>query len=110
MTYGANILSEYEGEGLAHIAAQQQDAALPETFGQASLFIDDCPDITTCSICRAGEWGAITCAAVGPVPGGPYGTCYSWSEVACLPCRDYGDLGALCNQTYPLCVGMCGAL
>ena len=105
LTYGATILAEYEGEGLAHVAERQQDAALPESFGRASLFIDDCPDIAYCIPPCHGE---TLCQRVGPIPGGPYGTGWSWSKFECLPCRDYGDLGALCNETYPRCEGQCG--
>jgi hypothetical protein len=36
LTYGARILSEYEGDGLDHVAAQQQDDALPATFGRST--------------------------------------------------------------------------
>lgn len=46
LTDGARILSEYKGEGLAHVAANRQDAELPKTFGRSSLFIDDCPGET----------------------------------------------------------------
>lgn len=96
ITYGVNVLSEYEGEGLAHVAARQQDAALPERFGEASLFIDECPTIESCY--HGGD-------NVGPVPGGPIGTCWSWSDVSCQPCdgnsTDY--YGHLCDQTYPVC-------
>lgn len=101
ITYGANVLADYAGEGLAHVAAQQLGAALPERFGRVSLFIDDCPNITTCEGIDYDR---------GPVPNGPYGQCWSWSHVTCRPCRNYGDLDALCNETYPSCDGECTAV
>ena len=105
LTYGAEILAEYAGEGLAHVAERQLDEALPEQFGRASLFIDDCLDIDTC----LGYCGREQCS-YGPVPGGPYGTCWSWSPpIGCYPCRDYGNLDALCNTAYPACNGFCKA-
>ena len=100
LTYGAEILAEYRGEGLAHVAAQRQDEALPETFGRASLFIDDCPDITDCIRPCYGE---TIFRSAGPIPGGPYGACWNWDEFNCIPCRDYGDLEALCYTAYDAC-------
>ncbi len=38
VTYGVNILSDYEGSGLAHATGQQADEDLAPTFGNASLF------------------------------------------------------------------------
>ena len=97
LTYGAEVLAEYAGEGLAHVAAQQADQELPELFGRASLFIDECQAIEWCALCTE----PYRCFRIGPIPGGPYGKCWDWSALSCKPCRDYGDLAALCNATYP---------
>lgn len=96
LTYGATILSEYEGEELAHVAEQQQDERLPEVFGDVSLFIDDCPDIATC-------YGGLRIRPVGPLPGGPAGACFSWRDHVCVPCSGQsGDYYSnLCNDAYP---------
>lgn len=105
LTYGATILSEYQGEGLTHVAAQQQDTELPESFGRASLFIDDCPDITDCVLITFSGLGL----SAGSIPGGPYGTCWSWSDFACELCSESAsDLEGLCNNTYSDCRGECG--
>ena len=83
LTYGAEVLAEYAGEGLAHVAAQQVDAELPERFGRASLFIDDCSDLKGCY--NGGvpvyQW------YVGPIPGGPVPMCYDWATFGCVPCN-----------------------
>lgn len=70
VTYGVNILSDYEGTGLAHVAGRQRDEDLAPTFGEASLFIDDCDDVdlvcqvkSTCDIVAA--WGIAGCAGSG---------------------------------------------
>ena len=103
VTYGVNILSDYEG-GLDFVAGRQADGDLAPIFGEASLFIDDCPDITNC---YAGL------SQVGPFPGGPVGTCWSWSSVECLPC-DGASIDALnqdCDLAYPdQCGGGCGVI
>lgn len=101
LTYGARILSEYEGDGLAHVAANRQDGALPEIFGRASLFIDDCPKVTiSCAVGGVLCWGNID------VPG-----CWNYRDVKCEPCqKDQGVLNQLCNDTFPdQCKGECEA-
>ncbi len=92
VTYGVNLLSDYEG-GLDFVASRQQDEDLAPSFGTASLFIDDCPTIANC-------YNGVE--SVGPVPGGPIDTCWKWSDVSCQPCNgnstdSYDDL---CNTTY----------
>ena len=93
VTYGVNLLSDYEG-GLDFLASRQQDEDLAPSFGTASLFIYDCPTIANCY--NGAE-------SVGAVPGGPIDTCWKWSDVSCQPCNGnstdyYSDL---CNETYP---------
>ena len=102
VTYGANVLSDYARDGLAHVAAQDTIAELPASFTRASLFIDDCPTIETC---WKGAW-----ISVAPVPEGPYQTCWVWSELKCQPC-DRGatmdSLATLCNDYHFDCDGSC---
>lgn len=104
LTYDARVLEYYEGEGLAFLAKQQNDDTMEATFTDASLFIDDCPDLTMCYI---PAYNSCACLPVGNIPGEPYGQCWSWSKVSCQPCRNYGDLAALCNKTYSQCKGAC---
>lgn len=105
VTYGATILDEYAGDGLAHVAAQQQDMTLPESFGRTSLFIDDCSDIPGCEIYE-GRGGQ----AVGPIPNGiNSGQCWSWSDIACEPCNGWSQqqFADACNAAYSACNGRC---
>ena len=99
VTYGARILSEYEGEGLAHVAANRQNEALPETFGRTSLFIDDCPGETiSCNDYDGNCWGDIG-----------VGGCWNWRHAQCEICpRDPPFYDQLCNDTFPdRCQGKC---
>jgi hypothetical protein len=103
ITYGVNLLSDYEG-GLDFVASRRQDEDLAPTFGTASLFIDDCPDISNC---YAGL------SEVGPLPGGSVGTCWSWSSMECLPCNgeSIDSLDQSCDDAYPSqCDGGCGVI
>lgn len=105
LTYGAELLEGYAGEGLEPVTRDQVEARLPAEFAHASLFIDDCPDVDTCmKPIPLGWW------PVGPIPGGPYGAC--WQGVfqgGCQLCH-YTDeyLKGLCNDAYPdECKGRC---
>lgn len=118
LTYGATILAEYEGEGLTHVAAQQQDDALPETFGRSSLFIDDCAPATDCNVLVYGSRLSSHYESVGPIPGGPYRKCWHFGDFVCHPCTEQGNvnefisnegLSNLCNSTYAECEGLCEA-
>ena len=117
LTYGATILADYEGEGLTHVAAQQQDDALPDTFGRSSLFIDDCAPATDCNVLVWEGMGSHY-ESVGPIPYGPYHKCWHFGDFVCHPCTERGDvnqaisnewLNHLCNITYPGCEGLCDA-
>ncbi len=102
VTYGVNVLGEYAGEGLVHLAAQQQDAELPASFGEASLFIDDCPDSAICFT------ALLPSSPVGLIPGGPYGNCFNYLVLSCLPCGGISrsDLIQKCNDAYPAECGL----
>src|SRR5262249_20650192 len=100
----ARILEAYRGEGLDQWAAEQQDRLLPETFTDASLFVDDCPDIKDCLY----EFPPGVLNRVGPIPGGPYGRCWSWDEFNCNPCVEtFRYYNNKCHGTYPDCEGRC---
>jgi hypothetical protein len=117
LTYGATILGEYQGDGLTHAATQQQDGALLESFGRASLFIDDCAPATSCmALATVGtfpEW-----ITLGPLPDGPVHKCWHWGDFVCHPCTEQGEenefitneyLNQVCNDTYSGCEGECEA-
>jgi hypothetical protein len=103
LTYGATILDVYQGDGLTHLAQQQVDDQLPESFGRTSLFIDDCPVYNQCLFLAV-----MHVEPMGPIPGGPYATCWDEASNACVLCDEtVSDLRALCNDTYPACDGVC---
>jgi hypothetical protein len=65
----------------------------------------DCPDLVYCR-----RWTEFSPGPnLGPIPGGPYGTCWNWSTFHCYPCSTtVADLAAKCNQAYPDgCQGHC---
>ncbi len=100
LTYDVRILADYAGDGLAHLAAQQVDRDFTESFGPASLFIDDCPDHDVrCVDVRSNVMGDL----------GPQGTCWRWCDLKCYWCRDTGSFIRQCNATFPACNGRCGA-
>ena len=98
VSYGVNILSDYEG-GLGFVAGRQQDEDLGGSFGSASLFIDDCPDDTPS--CHNTD----TCDLVGSL--GPKGMCWDWYSLQCLPCSGPGSWTQQCNEQFPACAGTC---
>ena len=105
LTYEAKVLAEYQGEGLAEWVPQADDDQLPQDFTQVSLFIDDCADMEGCYLDGIGGPGAY----IGPVPGGPYGRCWDWGYITCMPCSraGYKYYDKMCNDTYPRCQGNC---
>ena len=106
VTYGVNILSDYEG-GLDFVAGRQQDEDLASTFGEASLFIDDCPDLSGCFVSSV-ELGP---TYIGDLPGGSVGQCWHWKDLSCLPCNgdDISVYNDACNAAYSDCDGDCYA-
>jgi len=105
LVYEARILADYGGRGLAHLAQQQTDYELAASFGEGSLFIDDCPDI-------GGDNCYLQCENEGSVNSGQ---CWSWSSWTCNPC---GSNSNGCNQQLSGCIGdgcvddmaLCGGL
>ncbi|HWK80494.1 MAG TPA: hypothetical protein VNP95_06990 [Thermomicrobiales bacterium] len=95
LSYGANILSGYQGDGLAFAAERQQDDALPAEFASASLFIDDCADQTWGCYPRTGDNPN---GAVGYVT---TGACWSWETFSCdwSNCKNELDPDSRCNQS-----------
>jgi hypothetical protein len=86
------------------------DPELPSQFDQVTLFIDDCPGMNTCVI-RPGVWVAPgTDPYLGPIPGGPYPTCYNDDLGVCYPCaHTREELYDFCNDGYAACRGNCWA-
>ncbi len=105
LTYDARILDRNGSERLAAFARRQRDKTLPRRFGEASLFIDDCPD------------GGVQCTGPGLPPSGitvanRLPCCWHWLG-GCRPCNDteYTDV---CTQNVAGCgdgecqgVGVC---
>jgi len=111
VTYEVEVLKNWESSlEMGFNEAPTDLAALAPTFNAAQLFIDDCPDATMyCHHSTNGNVGSIANSEHG-------GYCYSWGEVACLPCRpDYSYSNAVkywatqCNQRFVACNGQCQA-
>lgn len=106
LTYEANLLQQYRGEALKPLATRAQNQRPSETFGSASLFIDDCPAITECGYSINTQY-----FEVGPIPGGPFAMCWDAISLSCVPClQDFNMLGLtqICNSAYPKqCGGVC---
>jgi hypothetical protein len=107
VTYGVNLLSDYEG-GLDFVASRQRGEDLAPEFGAVSLFIDDCSDVSGCLDYPANAKDSVY---VGPLPDGtPSGQCWSWSSFSCNPCSGWSqqDYDNACNNAYPdQCNGLC---
>lgn len=103
LTYEANLLQQYpnaRGNVLEPLAAKAQSGPLPDTFGSASLFIDDCPNQYWNCYTPA---GFVACLPLGGVTGG---TCWDWYALSCIACS---DMDAACNAQYSGCDGNCMA-
>ncbi len=109
VTYGVNILSDYEGSGLAHVAGRQEDEDLAPTFGEASLFIDDCSDVSGCLL-SDGSIGLDEVRLIGPLPPGVNaGQCWDWASLDCKACNGWSQetYDEVCNEFYPDCQNQC---
>jgi hypothetical protein len=69
---------------------KRADKSLPETFGAASLFIDDCEDShAICGILHTPGCGRIAT-----------GCCWDWSSFRCIPCSSIDYYKDQCLKTY----------
>jgi hypothetical protein len=102
VVYEVNVLDDYTSEGLRHLIDQNAADRFPETFGRASLFIDDCYSLpawcypqgsTCCDGCQPNWVGHST-----------VGGCWSWSKFNCVYCH---DPTAWCNAHYSACNDVC---
>lgn len=102
ITYDAQLLDAYDGEGLVTWVAEQADDQLPERFSNVSLFIDDCADVRIG--CRT------TCDEPGELLG-TFGFCWNWSTFVCEPCVGWTQLDYECNNSDKItnCDGCCSA-
>ena len=106
LTYEAKVLRDYSGRGLADLAQKQADYKLDASFGEGSLFIDDCPNGTeNC-------WNF--CDGLGPIT---YGNCWDYNTWTCNPCGSYSSAcvatyPSICNDSHANCVddiALCGS-
>jgi hypothetical protein len=107
IVYKARVLGEFAGSNLEAWQSAQDDAQLDHTFTDISLLIDDCPDLVWCNgFDRTRDYHT---RSMGPVPGGPHGTCWNVDWLNCLPCNgaDSQFYPDLCNRTYPDCNATC---
>ena len=98
LTYDVTLLGDYTSDGLHHLIERNEADGIPEEFGAASLFLDDCPKM------------AVACN--GPVPGcdsatigtGTLGTCWSWSSFSCVYCV---NADTWCDEHFSACNDSC---
>ena len=101
LAYDAKIVRDYGGRGLANLAQQQTDYELAASFGEGSLFIDDCPDSTDGCYVSPPNSGSISW--VGDITSG---NC--WQANGGIGCQPCGSYSTQCNQTFPdACQGNC---
>lgn len=108
LRYDARVLDAYTEDGLISWYEEQDDRELPSEFSEISLFIDDCPDLTTCFAPDPSNpsWKQY---AVGPIPNGPWGQCFNIDAFDCLPCNGatHDFYAGVCNREYPECNDWC---
>lgn len=108
LRYDARVLDAYSDNGLSSWYAEQDDRELPSEFTEISLFIDDCPDLTTCFAPDPSNpsWKQY---AVGPIPNGPWGQCFNIDLLDCSPCNGalHEFYAGVCNREYPECNDWC---
>jgi hypothetical protein len=81
---------------------ERADKTLPETFGAASLFIDDCPDGDMLCATHERRCGFIRT-----------GCCWDWSSLECWSCLSKDELEYQCGKQFPGChsfSNFCGPL
>lgn len=96
VTYDVAVLGNWQAElDLDFTEAPTDLAAIASSFGPAQLFIDDCPDATM--RCRKRGSGEV----IGEIPNEDHdGYCYSYFNVACLPCSPAWDYQGNENASY----------
>ena len=83
LTYEAKVLADYGERGLAYLAQRQTDYDLASSFGEGSLFIDDC-----------NGWGYNCFDQNGNFSGqqgANFGGCFSSAVNACVECDHVQD-------------------
>ncbi|MGD9714070.1 MAG: hypothetical protein AB7V46_18725 [Thermomicrobiales bacterium] len=110
LTYGVEGLQTFAGENLEAVTRDQVVERLPAEFGPAALFIDDCPSVIDCYESRYEYYDYCegSYCPLGPIPGGPYETCWNLLAFDCVPCKDswtYGQLEQMCADRYGCFVG-----
>jgi hypothetical protein len=83
---------------------ERHDKTLPEHFGSAALFIDDCWD---CYMQCCHEDGEYTCGEF------KVGQCYCWTPPGCWGCRTWSHYNAVCAEKFGdkcgyACYNSCG--
>ena len=72
---------------------ERHDTSLPESFGPAVLFIDDCPDGYV--ICAKGPYSwSEQCGTIDT------GCCWHWGSLSCIGCRDDDYYQEACTQKF----------
>jgi hypothetical protein len=109
LTYGAEVLEGYGGDNLTPVLAEQVAERLPAEFGPAALFIDDCPNLTSC-------WDTNTLGAVpegvvgdgggrkvlGPIPSGSIPSRYNlWYGRCNVTDGNWNTAMSSCRSAYP---------
>lgn len=90
LTYKVKILAAYDENGLDHVANQITDAELPTAFDQATLFIDDCSDLSECCKEQLGGAWFPSCEALPDGYAMARGKCFNWSHMRCEMCDGDG--------------------
>jgi hypothetical protein len=80
LTYDASIVPGYTGSGLAPFVSRQT-AALPQSFDDATLFIDDCANGSYWCV-----WGTPADIKYSVSSVGSIGCCWSFGDILCTPC------------------------
>ena len=109
LMYKARVLEAFAGDNLETWQIEQNDDQLDHTLSDVSLFIDDCPDLNSCNGLDYTRDNHTR--TMGPIPGGPVGTCWDIDRLECRPCNGaetqfYYDL---CNQRVEGCNRTCQA-
>lgn len=103
LTYGAESLATFVGDGLEPVTRDLVVERLPAEFGPASLFIDDCGAYQNCYYTSYTYEQTYEYHLCGPIPGGPYKECWQLLEWGCAPCKDawtYDELVSICQNGY----------